>query len=47
MKRDLTTPLSVTGSFKMEETDDGGFNYKKHRRKQKSFKKCTKMILVV
>lgn len=35
MKRDLSTPLSVTGSFKMEETDDGGFNYKKHRRKQK------------
>tara|TARA_A100001201_G_scaffold142640_2_gene141419 strand:+ start:517 stop:684 length:168 start_codon:yes stop_codon:yes gene_type:complete len=33
--RDLTTPLSVTGSFKMEATDDGGYNYKKHRRQQR------------
>ena len=43
MIRDLSTPLSTTGSFKMEETDDGGFNYKKHRKNRKKARRKRKI----
>ncbi len=35
MIRDLSTPLSATGSFKMDITEDSGVNYKKLQRQAK------------